>query len=179
MTFASIEGQKTEILGLIERWPASRLAYRQSEDAWCALHVIDHLVKVESGVIAEARRGLLSPQRITVRDRLGFFFLDRAFRSRMKVKVPPSATRVLPDLTCSLEVLRERWRDSRTELAQLLARGKPAELELGVFRHPVSGLMNIPQILRFFSAHIHHHGYQIARIAEASERTVEFPSGAT
>lgn len=176
-TFATIERQKAELLASIEQWSEHRLAFRPAHDAWCAIEVLDHLVKVESEVITATRRGLLSPHPIGLRDRLGFFFLDRVFRSKTKVKVPRSATKVLPDLTCTLDMLRERWLSTRTDLARLLAQLEPAELELGVFRHPVSGWMSVPHILRFFSAHIQHHGYQLARIRVASEGTVYSMSG--
>lgn len=176
-TFAAIELQKAELLASIEHWPEHRLAFRPARDAWCAIEVVDHVVKVESEVIIAARRGLRSPHPIGARDRLGFFFLDRVFRSRTKVKVPRSATKVLPDRTCTLDMLRERWRDTRTELSRLLAHLEPAELELGVFRHPVSGWMSVPQILRFFSAHMQHHGYQLDRVRAASEGDVHSMSG--
>jgi len=176
-TLAAIERQKAELLASIEHWPVNRLVFRPSHEAWCAIEVLDHLVKVESEVIKAARRGLLNPHSIGVRDRLGFLFLDRVFRSRTRVKVPRSATRVLPDLTCTLDTLRERWLGTRTDLARLLAQVEPAELELGVFRHPVSGWMSVPQILRFFSAHIQHHGYQLARIRATSEGTFQSLSG--
>lgn len=167
--FAKLERQKAETLGLIEDWSASRLAYRPAADAWSAIEVLDHVVKVESGIIAAARRGLQKPHRIGLRDRVGFLFIERVFRSRRRVKVPSSAPQVLPDSNATPAAVRERWAESRDDLALLLAQVTPDQLRAGVFRHPVSGWMSLPQILRFFSVHIRHHGFQLARLGAASE----------
>jgi len=37
--------------------------------------------------------------------------------------------------------------------------------------------MSAPQILRFFSAHMQHHGYQLDRVRAASEGDVRSMSG--
>ena len=78
---AIIERQKAETLDLIESWPPARLAYRPAAGAWSANEVLDHLVKVEGEILAAARERLQNPHRLGVRDRLGFLFIDRVFRS--------------------------------------------------------------------------------------------------
>ncbi len=167
--FADIEAKKTAMLGRIAAWPAERLTYRPSPGEWSAIQVLDHLVKVETGVLAAVRRGLEAPHRIGVRDRLGFLLVDVVFRSRRRVKVPMSAKRVLPDHEADMTDLVQRWDASRLELGELLAHLSPEERRKGVFRHPVSGWMNVPQVLRFFSTHITHHEFQLDRLDAAWE----------
>jgi len=164
-----IERQKAETLALIESWPPARLAYRPDAGAWSANEVLDHLVKVEGEILAAAREGLQNPHRLGVRDRLGFLFIDRVFRSPRRVKVPASASQVLPDPNATLVDIRERWDNTREDLTVFLSQLTPAQLQGGVFRHPVSGWMSVPQILRFFSAHIQHHGFQLTRLRTGSE----------
>src|SRR6187549_2684470 len=104
-----IERQKAETLALIESWPPARLVYRPAAGAWPANEVLDHLVKVEREILAAARERLQNPHRLGVRDRLGFLLIDRVFRSPRRVKVPASATQVLPDPNATLVAIRERW----------------------------------------------------------------------
>ncbi len=166
--FRKIEIQKARVLGLIENWSPARVAYRPAVDAWSATEVLDHIVKVETGILAAARRGLQEPHRIGLRDRLGFLFIEFLFRSKSKVKVPSSARAVLPEPNANLEVVLQRWDATREDLAQLLTRVTPDQLRAGVFRHPVSGWMSLPQVLRFFSVHIHHHTFQLIRLSAGS-----------
>ena len=167
--FADIEAQKTAMLARIEAWPAERLTYRPAPEEWSAIEVLDHLVNVETGVLAAMRRGLEAPNRIGVRDRLGFLLVDLVFRSRRRVKVPMSAKRVLPGDEADMTDLVPRWDASRVALGELLAHLSPEDTRQGVFRHPVSGWMNVPQVLRFFSTHITHHHFQLDRLDAAWE----------
>ena len=166
ITFGMLEQQKAELLESLRRWPAARTAYRPAADAWSAAEVLDHIVKVETEILAAVRRGLLQPHRIGVRDRVGFWMLDRIFRSDRRVKVPASARKVLPDPNASLAAVAERWDATRRDLARLLEQVPPGEQRAGVFRHPVSGWMTLPQVLRFFWVHVEHHGFQLRRLAE-------------
>lgn len=165
-TLSELEQQKAETLDLLHGWAPARLAYRPALGAWTAAEVIDHIAKVERGIVAAAQRGLLKPHRIGLRDRLGFLFIERIFLSPRRVKVPASAPQILPEPDVNLLTARLRWDESRNQLAQLLAQTAPEQMREGVFQHPVSGWMSVPQILRFFSVHVEHHRFQLARLAE-------------
>ncbi len=165
-TLRTLEQQKAETLDLLRSWPAARLDYRPAPDAWSAAEVVDHIAKVESGIIGAARRGLEKPHRLGVRDRLGFIMIERVFKTPRRVKVPATAPQVLPEPDVSLLTAQARWDATRQELAQLVAEITPGQLRGGVFLHPVSGWMSVPQILRFFSVHVEHHRFQLTRLAE-------------
>jgi hypothetical protein len=60
-----------------------------------------------------------------------------------------------------------QWVKNRERLFSLLDSLQPDQLSLGVFRHPVSGWMTMPQALAFLSAHIRHHEYQLDRLKSA------------
>ena len=168
VTFATLEQQKVETLARVEGWSASRLAYRPATGAWSATEVLDHLVRVERGILTAAQHGLRTPHPLGPRDRLGFWFVDRLFRSDRRVRVPASASAVLPDASADVDEVRHRWDATRQDLDRFLAPLSCADLTGGVFRHPVSGWMSVPQILRFFSVHLGHHGVQLARLGAAS-----------
>ncbi len=169
VNLSELEKQKAETLDLLQGWAPARLKYRPMAGAWTAAEVIDHIAKVERGIIGAAQQGLLKPHGVGVRDRLGFLFLERVFRTPRRVKVPESAPQVLPEPDVSLSTAGPRWDESRQELAKLLAQTTQKQMRDGVFQHPVSGWMSVPQILRFFSAHVEHHRFQLARLAEESQ----------
>jgi hypothetical protein len=170
-TFTGLERQKADILASVKDWLAGRLAYRPAANEWSAAEVIDHLAKVEQGILAAVRRGVQTPHSVGVADRLRSFLIYLLFRTRAKVRVPRSASEVLPDRRAELEDVVKQWDATRIDLLALLSEVDAATLHAGVFRHPVSGWMTLPQVLRFFSVHMHHHVFQLDRIAVRGERT--------
>lgn len=167
-TFADLEGQRNVLLATLAGWSAGRLAYRPAPDGWSAAQVADHLVRTEAAILAAARRGVEAPRAIGPRDRLGVWFIDRLFLSERRVRVPRSAAAVLPDVDPDVAAVRARWDLVRGELAEFLAPLTAEQRRGGVFRHPVGGWMSVPQVLRFFWVHAHHHGFQLARLAAES-----------
>jgi uncharacterized damage-inducible protein DinB len=167
--FAKIEQQKADLLAQISPWSPARLTHCPAPGQWSVAQMLDHLVKVESEITAAAKRGWNRPQRIRLRDRVGFLFLDQLFRTRVRVKVPVSAPQVLPARDLQVSAVCQRWCDVRTEIAALISLATADQLQRGIFRHPVSGWMSLPQLLSFFSVHIRHHRAQLERLAAASE----------
>ena len=157
-----LEAQKDAILAEVSGWPAELQTWRPAE-GWTALQVLDHLVRTEAGISAVARVRLAMPQRITVRDRVGFVFVERVFRSRRRVKVPDSVANVItPGEGLELGEIATRWKEARENLADLVCEADGCRG--GLFRHPIGGWMSFEQVLRFFSVHILHHEYQLERI---------------
>ena len=167
-SFARLERQKADILARVADWPADRLASRPVAKEWSAAEVIDHLMKVEHGILAAVRRGVHAPHPVRVADRLRSFLIYLLFRTPYKVRVPRSAPEVLPDQHVVLDAAVTRWNATRIDLLALLYEVDAGALRAGVFRHPVSGWMTLPQVLRFFSAHMHHHMFQLDRLAVRS-----------
>jgi hypothetical protein len=89
-TFDDLERQRGALLADVAGWPAAVIAYRPAADAWTAAEVLDHLVRVEGGILAAAALGLAAAPRRGVRDQLGCAFIDRLFRSDRRVRVPAS-----------------------------------------------------------------------------------------
>ena len=168
-TVTGLERQKVEILGRVKDWSTDGLAYRPAPEEWSATEVIDHLAKVEQGILAAVRRGMLTPQSVGATDRLRSFLIYLLFRTRARVRVPRAAAEVLPDRRAELAAVVTRWDATRAELLALVNEVDAGALNAGVFRHPVSGWMTLPQVLRFFSVHMHHHEFQLQRIAARAE----------
>lgn len=157
-----LEEQKIAMLAEVSAWPAELLGKPPGDGRWSALQVVDHIVRVEMGITAEVVRGLGDPQRIGIRDRAGFLFVEQVLRSRRRVKVPACVPTVLPGKGLELREITARWHRARVELERLA--GEADGCRGGVFRHPVSGWMSFEQVLRFCSVHMAHHGFQLERI---------------
>ena len=158
-----LEEEKLAILAEVRAWPADLQVARPAAGKWSALQVLDHLVRTEAGITTAAKEQLSKPQRIGVRDRAGFLFVERVFRSRCRVQMPRSVAQVItPGEELELGEIAARWERARAQLAELVCEAEGCRG--GVFRHPVGGWMNFEQVLRFFSVHLVHHRYQLERI---------------
>ena len=163
-----LEKQKSAILAEVSSWPEEMRAARPADGEWSALQVLDHLVRTEAGISGVVMEMLAKPQRIGMKDRIGVAFVELVFRSRCRVKVPKSVERfILPGEGLELGEIGQRWNEARISLRQLMCDAEGCHG--GVFRHPVGGWMDFERVLRFFSVHIVHHGYQLERIRAAAE----------
>ena len=163
-----LDRRKREILLAVEDWSTERLHFQPSPGDWSAAQTFDHLVRVETGILASAKHGLANPHRLGPRDRIGYWFIDWVFRSDRKVKVPTAASQVLPAASPDFAVILRDWDETRRDLAEFCGQLSPEQQRAGIFRHPVSGWMDLPRIAGFFSVHMVHHQFQLSRITAAS-----------
>ncbi|MBV9443157.1 MAG: DinB family protein, partial [Acidobacteriaceae bacterium] len=73
--FEKLECQKQALLERLASWPPETIQYRPAKAAWSAIHVIDHLARVENGLIASLRANLPQGSRLTLGDQIRAFFL--------------------------------------------------------------------------------------------------------
>jgi DinB superfamily len=166
--FRELESQRTELLTELATWPPSVLSFRPAPGAWSAVEVLDHIVRAEAGTIANVRAGLRTPHILGGEDRPGIAALDRALRSDQSFRVPPGAAAIYPDTQTTLPEVMSRWEQARAELRALVESLAPADSQCGVFCHPFAGWMTVADVLDHFSAHLYHHGFQLARLKAAS-----------
>lgn len=133
------------------------------------VEVLDHIVKAESGTIADLRLGLRDPHALGDEERPGIAALDRALRSDQTFKVPAGAVAILPDSQAALSDVAARWEDARKALRSILEGLAPDEVRCGVLCHPFAGWMTVAEVLDHFSAHLYHHGFQLERLRIRSE----------
>ncbi len=164
-----LEVQKAALLSGVDGWSPQRLAHRPAGGCWSASQVFDHLVTTEERILDAAQRGFRQPHRIGVSDRVRTIFLRKVFESDRRVKVPASATQVLPAPSPSMEDVCARWQAVRHELAVFHGQFSPAQLRRGIFKHPVGGWMALPDVVEFFYVHMLHHRFQLDRLSAESQ----------
>jgi hypothetical protein len=166
--FAKLETQRTETLAELCDWSPRRLSFRPTPGSWSATEVLDHILRAETGTIDNVRVGLRNPHTLGTGDGARIATLDRALRSDQSFKVPPEAEMILPDAHTTLQEVAHRWVQVRVELARLLQTLAPEDARCGVFYHPFAGWMTFAEVLNHFSAHLYHHGFQLARLRLSS-----------
>ncbi len=163
-----LERQRNELAGRLSGWSAERLRRRPSPQVWSALDIVDHLVRVDSGILGAIRGNLVRPTVISVRDQIRGLIVNAVMLSPLRVKVPASATSALPQNAESLPELLARWEETSRAFANLAANVTAEQHSSGVFCHPVAGWMSFNGALRFVSAHLRHHTYQLRRLERAA-----------
>jgi DinB superfamily len=162
--FAGIEVERFEVLFDLGNWPQPYLTFRPSAEAWCAVEVLDHIVKSESGMLKRVCEGLQQPHPLINEDRSRVASLERALRSDRKFPVPSGARSTYPNSQARFSEVIERWEEARIELRHVLNTVSSKNIHCGVFQHPFVGWMTFSDVLRNFSAHLYHHRLQLARI---------------
>jgi len=167
--FAKLERQKETLLEQLAEWDSPLLTFRSAPGQWSALEVLDHIVKTESAILAVMRSHAASSRTVPAPDRLRGFLLTILFLTPARVKAPGSVKAIVPSENASFVSLSAAWTETRAELEDFLASLPRKRMEAAMFQHPVAGWMTLPRTLRFLSAHIIHHVFQLRRLSAASQ----------
>jgi uncharacterized damage-inducible protein DinB len=160
-----IDRQRRTVLAEVGALSAERLMFRPAPGSWSALDVVEHLVKVEEGIVSRVRKREPRTWREAARAKASLGLMSVYFALGRKFKVPTQA--VLPLGGTTLADLSQRWEESQTALRSSIEQLAPREHALPMMRHPVLGLLTAAETLTFVLRHIAHHHRQIARIRRA------------
>jgi hypothetical protein len=161
------------MLEKIGSWPPTRQTFRESPSSWSAIGVLDHLAKVDRGVLGNLRHHLPGSGSVKFRHKLNGLLVLSTLVLPTRVEMPPGAGPIEPDVNAELRVVNAQWKEVRAEMSQFLESLSPEQFRYGLFRHPLSGYMNVARTMQFLYAHMLHHQYQLARIRRASRSLAE------
>jgi hypothetical protein len=164
---AGLERRKSAYLAEVANWPTAALKFRPQPQTWCALEILDHLIKTEKNITAMMLTNLKSANPLSLGDRVRGVMMLALFYSPVRVKVPGAAAVVLPQPPGDLSEIIEDWKRTREFMSSVIARLEAAGVatrSVGVFRHPVAGWMSPATTLRFLDSHLAHHQYQWRRL---------------
>jgi len=169
-SLARLNRQTRQVTTELETWPAQRLSFRPSGEAWSALDVLEHLRLTEISVLAMMERTLPEQNRVTVQDHVLNARILAVMLLPARVRVPVAVKSILPTaIERDLSALRQAWEADRTKLAGFLESLSMVDRQQGVFRHPFGGWATANGALLFLRSHLHHHRYQLARLRRASK----------
>jgi uncharacterized damage-inducible protein DinB len=163
---AKLESRRREMVAEADRLTAEQLTFRPAPNAWSALDVLEHLVKVEEAIASRVRprgpRGLLE----AVRTKAALGVMRLVFAARRRIKVPTQG--ILPLGGVTLSDLVSRWEAAQVALTERLEEFGPQDWSRPMMRHPLIGRLTPAEGLTFIHCHMGHHRRQIERIRRAA-----------
>jgi hypothetical protein len=163
--FDQLERGRASFLAEIGGCSPQQLSFKADAQTWCMTEVGQHLVNVESGLIAWAQRD--PPQTVTLRGKLLYWIVQSGFSAGVRVKTPSRAAN--PTSVPSLQELRTNWDAARLGMTAFLEPLSDGALSAPKMRHPLVGAMTLDMGLAFFESHIRHHSRQLTRIQRHSQ----------
>lgn len=153
--------RRQELMAEADRLTAEQLTFRPAPNAWSALDVIEHLVKVEEAIASRVRPR--EPRRLVeaVRAKAALGIMTVLFALRGRVKVPIQA--ILPLGGVTLHDLATRWEVAQAALRERLEQFGPGDWSRPMMRHPLIGPLTPAEGLRFIYRHMGHHRRQMER----------------
>jgi uncharacterized damage-inducible protein DinB len=163
--FDKLEKQRDNLLSLIASLSSEELN-AHPEGKWSVAQILSHLIASEHLSVNYLNKkilGINDAPNTGLTEELKMITLIISQRLPLKFKAP----KVLAENTTTYqtnEQLREVWVKARGELKVVLTRFNDDQLKRKVYKHPIAGMLNINQALRFFQEHINHHTPQIKNL---------------
>ena len=160
-----VEARRREVMAEVDRLTAEQLTFRAAPSSWSTLDVVEHLVKVEEGIVSRAR--LREPRSLseTLKAKASLVAMYLVSGLRLRVRVPVQG--ILPLGGVTLSDLVSRWEGAEAALRERLEALGPGDWSRPMMRHPLLGLLTPAEGLTFIRWHMGHHRRQIERIRRA------------
>lgn len=167
--FRALENSKSAMIEQLRALPADRLSEHPIPGKWSAAELIDHIARVEGGILSVVKQKLAETKRdpVKVGDRVGSLIVRNIMRSPLRVKVPAEVPVVLPNSSTTAAEAVAEWDRVRGQWQDFLNHVRGPELKGGVFSHPRGGLFTLPETVLFVRLHHDHHRAQLTRLAKA------------
>jgi len=162
------EAEKSNFTSLVEGFSREQRTIKP-ENGWNMLQVMEHIIWSEKGTLEYMKRKTQAPwadiEKTTDEENKRSAQLNAALISDKQWKAPD----VLPSPTGaqSFENMSSYWENVRNEYVAFLADLDTNYHHRLIFKHPLSGRLNLYQTMEFLNSHIAHHVHQIKRIADA------------
>lgn len=160
-----IDRARRALLAEVDELRPAQLAFRPGEGSWSALDVVEHLVKVDEGILSRVRKREPRTWREAVRGRLSLQLVSLYFLLGRRIKAPVQA--ILPQGGVTLTELDARWEAAQQAMRRTVDGFGPEDFARPMMRHPIIGLLTPRETLTFILRHIAHHRRQIGRIRRA------------
>lgn len=159
------ENKRVGLLNEVAYLDKEKLNARRIEGKWSVLEIIEHLVIAEREVMG----GLKDYDDLENREQSlknGIMYRLVMFVLKVGIPVKAPSKKMLPKNELSFEDLRKKW-DENQEWFRGYVEGLDEEgLKKAVFKHPVSGPINVEQAIEMSIAHIESHTKQIKKRLE-------------
>jgi hypothetical protein len=165
-TLDAIEEKRQALLARVASMTPAAQQWRESPDSWNAVEIVEHLVLAERVVIGDLRDVAGRPDASrSPGERLRAVIVSLVLRFGVRVTVASESMR--PAGTRSFASLRDAWDAQHRALRAYVEDADRPRQRRRVFRHPIAGPLDLPQMLGLLDAHLATHTRQLDRLCAA------------
>ena len=167
--FRALENSKAAMLDQLRAVPAARLSEHPIPGKWSAAQLLDHIARVEGGILQVVKQKVAEAHReqVKMHDRVGSLIVRNVMRSPLRFRVPTEVAVVNPAENANATEALAEWERIRTDWQHFLEHVRASELKGGVFAHPKGGWFTLPETVLFLRLHHDHHRAQLSRLAKS------------
>lgn len=167
--FRRLEKSREVLFEKVSGLSGEQLSFKASEDSWSITQVLNHLLKAETGTLGYMRKKNQadSLDKLSISASLKSALLVKGLLLPVRFRAPGPVSQ--PPNTGNLADIRNDWDQQHQQLQAFLSELPADRTGKMIFRHPITGPMNIKQTLGFLNNHIRHHLRQINRIIKSAD----------
>jgi uncharacterized damage-inducible protein DinB len=162
--FERAEADRKAILDIIKKFPEDKFSHRPL-NKWSIAQILAHIILAERFSLQYMKKkslGIDSVGKSGLWEDLKFFILKISQRIPLKYKAPQVLGENPQPL--SREDAARQWLQVRNELRDFISTLDNEYAKKKIYKHPVSGRLNVMQAVSFFREHANHHLPQIKRL---------------
>jgi uncharacterized damage-inducible protein DinB len=164
-TYNTLERQREKLFGMIRNLPED-VYTNSSTGKWSIAQIVTHLLTSERLSVGYMKKKSLGIEKLEdsgLKQAIVSGILKISQRMPFRYKAPGVIVENTPEALSAEEVIR-RWDKSRSDLRQFLQDMDDTHSRRLIFKHPVGGMLNAQQAMKFMYEHINHHLPQIKRL---------------
>ncbi|MTI22336.1 DinB family protein [Fulvivirga sp. RKSG066] len=161
--FDQLQQSKRTLLKELSTLSENELNHSEHSKDWSIAQVCYHLYMIEEfslNYMKKKTTDIKQLKRSGLKESLKSKLLSFTLALPLKYKAPKMVSEGIPEVVDWASLLQE-WESVRQELYDYITSLPDEAFHLNLFRHPVTGLINIQQTLTFYQSHFDHHLPQI------------------
>lgn len=165
LVYEKLERQRNQLMELLKDVPAEKINAAPA-GKWSIAQIAAHLLTSERLSIIYLRKkslGIETLKNSGIKQAIISEVLRISQRLPIRYTAPRPVVENTPE-TISIEQLTGQWEKSRNDLKQFLEAIPEQHVRKLVYKHPVGGMLNLEQALKFMYEHVNHHLPQIKRL---------------
>ncbi len=163
--FDGAEADRKKILAQVADLSEDKFS-QQPANKWSISQILAHIILAERISLQYMRKkslGIDSAGDSGLWEDLKFLVLKFSQRVPLKYKAPKVLAENEPE-TLTYKEIEKEWQQGRDELKKFIETFRDEQMKKKIYRHPVSGMLNVMQAVAFFREHANHHLPQIRRL---------------
>jgi hypothetical protein len=163
--FNTLEKQRADLISLIQGISPEAIN-NHPDGKWSITQIISHLIASEQLSVKYLNKKILgidTAPKTGIAEELKMIVLKISQRLPFKFKAPKVLAENTP-IYENIEQLTETWNQTRADLKKVLEKFQDNQINRKVYKHPIAGMLNIEQALKFFREHIIHHTPQVKNL---------------